>query len=68
MWMWLQCISDSSDPAVEAQLLEMMRNGSHPMDAYGIPTEIPKVSIALAKVLQSCQLHFGSYRTINPNK
>ena len=64
----LQATSGNTDDVVEAQLLEMIRNGSHPLDAYGISTDIPKVSIVLAKVLQSCQLQLGSYRTINPNK
>lgn len=64
----MQAAVSSADGAVEAQLLEMIRNGSHPLHAYGIPAEIPKVSIVLAKVLQSCQLQFGSYKTANPNK
>ncbi|KAL3146696.1 hypothetical protein ABBQ32_000920 [Trebouxia sp. C0010 RCD-2024] len=63
-----QAAVSSADGAVEAQLLEMIRNGSHPLHAYGIPIEIPRVSIVLAKVLQSCQLQFGSYKTVNPNK
>ena len=64
----LQATTDNADSVVEAQLLEMIRNGSHPLDAYGISTDIPKVSSVLAKVLQSCQLQLGSYKTINPNK
>ena len=69
MWVvHLQATTDNTDNVVEAQLLEMIRNGSHPLDAYGISTDIPKVSLVLAKVLQSCQFQLGSYKTINPNK
>ena len=67
-WFNVQAAVNSTDGAVEAQLLEMIRNGSHPLHAYGIPADIPKVSTVLAKVLQSCQLQFGSYKTVNPNK
>ncbi len=64
----MQARGDSSDEVTEAQLLEMIRNGSHPLDAYGIPSEVTKVSLVLAKVLQQCQVFFGSYRTVNTNK
>lgn len=67
-WFDVQAAVDSTDGAVEAQLLEMIRSGSHPLHAYGIPAQIPKLSAVLAKVLQSCQLQFGSYKTTNPNK
>ena len=63
-----QASDGTSDVAKEAQLLEMIRNGSHPLDTYGITSDIPKVSIVLAKVLQQCQVFFGSYRTVNTNK
>ncbi|KAL0053523.1 hypothetical protein WJX82_006983 [Trebouxia sp. C0006] len=63
-----QAHGGSQDEVTEAQLLEMIRNGSHPLDAYGIPSEVTKVSLVLAKVLQQCQVFFGSYRTVNTNK
>lgn len=59
---------DSPDAVTEAQMLEMIRNGSHPLDSYGIPSDAPKVAAVLAKVLQQCQLYFGSYRTLNTSK
>ena len=64
----LQASSNSPQAATEGQLLEMIRNGSHALEAYGIPSEVTKVSVVLAKVLQQCQFHFGSYRTGNTNK
>jgi len=64
----MQAHGDSPDEVTEAQLLEMIRNGSHPLDAYGIPSEVTKVSLVLAKVLQQCQMFFGTYKTVNTNK
>ena len=64
----MQAHGDSQDEVTEAQLLEMIRNGSHPLDTYGIPSEVTKVSLVLAKVLQQCQVFFGSYRTVNTIK
>ena len=64
----LQVNLDSPDAVTEAQMLEMIRNGSHPLDSYAIPSDAPKVAAVLAKVLQQCQLYFGSYRTLNTSK
>lgn len=49
-------------------MLEMIRNGSHPLDAYGIPSDVPKVALVLARVLQQCQTYFGAYRTLSTSK
>ena len=66
--MLLQASLDSPDAATEEHMLEMIRNGSHPLDTYHIPSDVPKVALVLAKVLQQCQLYFGSYRTLNSSK
>lgn len=46
----------------------MVRSGAHPLDAYNIGPELPKASAVLGRVVQTCFLYFGSYRTINTAK
>lgn len=64
----MQAPCNGPDQETEAKLLEMVRNGTHPLDAYNIASEIPKASAVLGKAIQTCFLYFGSYRTINTNK
>lgn len=64
----MQAPCNEPDQATEAKLLEMVRNGTHPLDAYNITSELPKASAVLGKVIQTCLLYFGGYRTINTNK
>ena len=46
----------------------MVRSGAHPLDAYNIGSELPKASAVLGRVVQTCFLYFGSYRTTNTAK
>ena len=64
----VQAPCNGPDQATEARLLEMVRNGAHALDAYNITPELSKASAVLGRVVQTCFLYFGSYRTINTAK
>ena len=42
------------------QLLAMLRNGQHPLDAYGVPALVPRISAALSRILQTCHSTYGA--------
>ena len=43
-------------------LLDMVRQGEHPLGAYGAGHLAPRVAQALGRVLLSCHANFGAYR------
>lgn len=55
---------EAEGAAQNPELLAMLRGNLQPLEVYGVPKLLPRVSLALSRILQACHQQFASY-TLN---